>query len=125
MRTPFDRRASGKDTKCPVGVKATRARLIPATKKLGNSDVTRGPGGQQQTTTRLGNSYITRDNKTGTTLTTSPLGNSLQTRANGGSSYSTTQLGNSLITRETSSKKDDPQTRMIVLPRQSGQTQKP
>jgi hypothetical protein len=125
MRTPFDRRASGKDTKCPVGVKAARARLIPATKKLGNSDVTRGPGGQQQTTTRLGNSYITRDNKTGTTLTTSPLGNSLQTRANGGSSYSTTQLGNSLITCGTSFKKDDPQTRMIVVPRLSGQTQKP
>jgi hypothetical protein len=96
-----------------------------STTKLGNSYVTRGPGGQQQSTTQLGNSYITRDNRTGTTLTTSPLGNSLQSRANGGSSYSTTQLGNSLITRGTSSKKDDPQTRMIVLPRQSGQTQKP
>ena len=99
--------------------------LTWTTTKLGNGYVTCGPGGQQQTTTQLGNAYITRDGRTGNTLITSPLGSSLQTRSNADSTYSTAQLGNSLITRGTSTKKNDPQTKMIVVPWQSGQSQKP
>jgi hypothetical protein len=66
----------------------------------------------------MGNSYITRDSKTGTTLTTSPLGNYLQTRSSSGASWSTSPLGSSLVTRGSSSsaKKDDKATRLIVIP---------
>ena len=116
--------AAAKDKPAPPIVIPVTGPGQTTTTKLGNSYITRTTGGQSFTTTQLGSSTITRDSK-GNTWTTTKLGNSLQTRANGGSSYSTTQLGNSLITRGNSSKKDDPQTRMIVLPRLSGQTQKP
>jgi hypothetical protein len=66
--------------------------------------------------TKLGNSYITRDSSSGTTLTTAPLGNSYQTRSNTGASWSTSPLGNNYITRETASGKDSKPT-LIVIPK--------
>ena len=75
--------------------------------KLGNSFVTRSTGGQSFTTTQLGSSAFT----------TSPHGHSLQERGSGGSSYSTTPLGSSYITRATSTNKDEPKgTSLLVVP---------
>jgi hypothetical protein len=55
---------------------------------------------------QLGNSYITRDNRTGTySDDIAALEVLLQTHGSGSASYSTTQLGNSVITRGDSHRK--------------------
>jgi hypothetical protein len=69
------------------------------TTKLGNSFVTRTQSGQSFTTSQLGSSTITRDSK-GNTWTTTKLGNSYVTRGPGGEQQTTTQLGNSFVTRD-------------------------
>ena len=77
--------------------------------------MTQGPGGQSQTTSKLGNSYITRDSSSGATLTTSPLGQSYQTRSTSGASWSTSPLGSSYITRESGASKNA-KPAVIVIP---------
>jgi hypothetical protein len=69
------------------------------TSKLGNSYITRASGGQSFTTTQLGSSTVTRDSK-GNTWTTTQLGNSYVTRGPDGQQQTTTKLGNSYITRD-------------------------
>jgi hypothetical protein len=69
------------------------------TTKLGNSFVTRTRSGQSFTTTQLGSSTITRDSK-GNTWTTTKLGNSYVTRGPDGQRQTTSQLGNSFVTRD-------------------------
>jgi hypothetical protein len=68
------------------------------TTKLGNSYVTRA-GGQSFTTSQLGSSTITRDSK-GNTWTTTKVGNSFVTRGPGGQQQTTSKLGNSFVTRD-------------------------
>jgi hypothetical protein len=88
----------------PTG-KTQTAIVIPVTcagqsttTKLGNSYVTRA-GGQSFTTSQLGSSTITRDSK-GNTWTTTKLGNSYVTRGPGGQKQTTSKLGNSFVTRD-------------------------
>lgn len=69
------------------------------TSKLGNSYITRAEGGQSFTTNQLGSSTITRDSK-GNTWTTTQLGNSYVTRGPDGQQQTTTKLGNSFVTRD-------------------------
>jgi hypothetical protein len=51
----------------------------------------------QSTTTKLGNSYVTRAG--GQSFTTSQLGSSTITRDAKGNTWTTTQVGNSFVTR--------------------------
>jgi hypothetical protein len=82
----------------PIVIPVTGAGQSTTT-KLGNSYVTRSPGGQSFTTSQLGSSTITRDSK-GNTWTTTKVGNSFVTRGPGGQQQTTTKLGNSFVTRD-------------------------
>jgi hypothetical protein len=92
-----DKDSAGK-TRTPIVIPVTGAGQSTTT-KLGNSFVTRTQSGQSFNTTQLGSSTITRDSK-GNTWTTSKLGNSYVTRGPGGQRQTTSQLGNSFVTRD-------------------------
>jgi len=77
--------------KPPLVIPVTRAGQSTTT-KLGNSFVTRTQSGQSFTTTQLGSSTITRDSK-GNTWTTTKLGNSYVTRGPGRSAADHNQAG--------------------------------
>ena len=68
------------------------------TSKFGNSYITRASG-QSFTTTQFGSSTVTRDSK-GKTWTTTKLGNSYVTRGPDGQQQTTSKLGNSFVTRD-------------------------
>ena len=83
--------------KPPIVIPVTSAGQSTTT-KLGNSYVTRA-GGQSFTTSQLGSSTITRDSK-GNTWTTTKVGNSSVTRdSKTGSTLTTSPVGNSFQTR--------------------------
>ena len=83
--------------KPPIVIPVTSAGQSTTT-KLGNSYVTRA-GGQSFTTSQLGSSTITRDSK-GNTWTTTQVGNSFVTRGPDGQQQTATKLGNSFVTRD-------------------------
>ena len=83
--------------KPPIVIPVTGAGQSTTT-KIGNSYVTRA-GGQSFTTSQLGSSTITRDSK-GNTWTTTKVGNSFVTRGPDGQQQTTSQLGHSFVTRD-------------------------
>jgi hypothetical protein len=93
-----DKEAPAKKPEAPLVIPLTGSGQSTTT-KLGNSYITRSPGGQAFTTSQLGSSLVTRDSK-GNTWTTSKVGNCFVTRGPGGQQQTTTRLGNSFVTRD-------------------------
>lgn len=94
-----DKESKGQKPAAPLVIPVT-ATGQSTTSKLGNSYITRSPGGQSFTTSQLGSSTVTRDSK-GNTWTTSKIGNSYVTRGPNGQQQTTSKLGNSFVTRDT------------------------
>jgi len=93
-----DKESRGQKPAAPIVIPVT-ATGPSTTTKLGNSYITRSPGGQSFTTSQLGSSTVTRDSQ-GNTWTTSKVGNSYVTRGSNGQQQTTTKLGNSFVTRD-------------------------
>ena len=94
-----DKESRGQKPAAPLVIPVT-ATGQSTTTKLGNSYITRSPGGQSFTTSQLGSSTVTR-NSQGNTWTTSKIGNSYVTRGPNGQQQTTSKLGNSFVTRDT------------------------
>ena len=94
-----DKESRGQKAAAPLVIPVT-ATGQSTTTKLGNSYITRSPGGQSFTTSQLASSTVTRDSQ-GNTWTTSKIGNSYVTRGPNGQQQTTSKLGNSFVTRDT------------------------